>query len=276
MLKTPDRPRTEAAASPSSRLDVPTKPATNVEAGLSYRVAGVADLLDAPVAEDGDPVAHRQRLLLVVRDEDEGDADLPLDLLELQLHRAAQLEVQRAEGFVEEQHLRPVDEGPGQRHPLALPAGELGGTALSVVGELDGLQRRQGALAALAAGHLLDPQAVLDVGQHVHVREQRVVLEDGVDVARERRPTGDVLAVEADLPAGRLLEAGDHPQHGRLARAGGSEHREELAVLDGQVDAVDGPHASRRTWSGRSARLRVGASGLLDGDGSPETSLPAR
>ena len=39
-----------------------------------------------------------------------------------------------------------------------------------------------------AAGHLLHPQAVLHVGEHVHVREQRVVLEDGVDVAGERRP----------------------------------------------------------------------------------------
>ena len=53
-----------------------------------------------------------------------------------------------------------------------------------------------------------------------HVREQRVVLEDRVDVALERRQPGDVVAVEQDAARGRQLEAGDHPQHGRLARAG--------------------------------------------------------
>ena len=71
-----------------------------------------------------------------------------------------------------------------------------------------------------AARDLLDPQAVLHVAEHVHVREQRVVLEDGVDVAVERRPAGDVLAAEEDPARGRLLEARDHPQHRGLARAG--------------------------------------------------------
>ena len=38
---------------------------------------------------------------------------------------------------------------------------------------------------------------------------------------------------------GRDLEAGDHPQRRRLARPGRAEHREELAVADLEVDAVD-------------------------------------
>ena len=90
-----------------------------------------------------------------------------------------------------------------------------------------------------AAGHLLHPQAVLDVAEHVHVREQGVVLEDGVDVAGERRPAGDVVAAEEHPAGGRLLEAGDHPQHRGLAGAGRAEHREELAVADLQVETGD-------------------------------------
>jgi hypothetical protein len=58
------------------------------------------------VAEDGQAVAHRERLLLVVRDVDEGQPDLLLDLLELDLHRLAQLQVERAERLVEQQDLR--------------------------------------------------------------------------------------------------------------------------------------------------------------------------
>ena len=56
----------------------------------------------------------------------------------------------------------------------------------------------------------------------------------------ERRLVGDVDAVEQDPALGRQLEAGDHPEGRRLARAGRAEHREELAVADVEVDAVDG------------------------------------
>ena len=61
-------------------------------------------------------------------------------------------------------------------------------------------------------------QAVLDVLGHRHVREQRVVLEHRVHVALVRREAGHVRAVQQDRARGRALEAGDHPQAGRLAR----------------------------------------------------------
>ena len=76
-----------------------------------------------------------------MRDVHERDADLGLDPLELQLHLPAQLEVERAERLVEQQHLRPVDDRPGQRDPLLLAAGELRGLAPGEVAELDQLER---------------------------------------------------------------------------------------------------------------------------------------
>ena len=121
-------------------------------------------------------------------DEDERDADLALDRLELDLHLLAQLEVEGAERLVEQQHLGPVDQRAGQRDALALPAGQLRRAARRRT-------RRAGRrpappparLAALGLADPLDPQAVLDVLRTRHVREQRVVLEDRVDVAVERR-----------------------------------------------------------------------------------------
>ena len=86
-----------------------------------------------PRVEDGQAVAHRQRLLLVVGDVDEGDADLALDALELDLHLLAQLEVERAERLVEQQHLRAVDDRARERDALALPARELRGLARAEV-----------------------------------------------------------------------------------------------------------------------------------------------
>jgi hypothetical protein len=60
---------------------------------------------------------------LIVGDVDEGDPDLALDVLELQLHLLPELQIQRPERLIEEQHRRPVDEGARQCHPLPLPAG---------------------------------------------------------------------------------------------------------------------------------------------------------
>ena len=98
---------------------------------------------------------------------------------------------------------------------------------------------------ALGLGDLADDQPVADVVADRHVREERVVLEDRVDVTVERRDGRDVGAVEQDPALGRQLEAGDHPEGRRLARARRPEHREELAVADVEVDAVDGDDRER-------------------------------
>ena len=60
------------------------------------------------------------------------------------------------------------------------------------------------------------------------------------------------LAVEQDLARGRRLEAGEHHQRRRLARAGGSEQRQELAALDVEIEIVDDARRRRR----RSCRCR--------------------
>ena len=112
------------------RLETPMKPATKVVVRPLVDLDGRADLLDPAVVHHRDPVAHRQRLLLVVGDVDEGDADLALDPLQLELQALAQLQVEGAERLVEEQHLRQVDQRPGERDPLLLAAGELRGAAV--------------------------------------------------------------------------------------------------------------------------------------------------
>ena len=127
-------------------------------------VFGVADLLDVPVRHHREAVAHHERLLLVVRDVDERDADLALDAHQLELHLLAELEVERAERLVEQQHRGFVDERPRQRDALLLAAGELAGPALVVALEL---RRGRGSGATRSRisrfGDLLAPQAERDV-----------------------------------------------------------------------------------------------------------------
>ena len=103
-------------------------------------LGGRAELLDPAGVEDRQAVAHRERLLLVVGHVDERDADLLLDRLELDLHLLAQLQVERAQRLVEQQHARPVDERPSQRDALALAAGQLARLALVIAFQPDHAQ----------------------------------------------------------------------------------------------------------------------------------------
>ena len=101
---------------------------------------------------DGDAVGHRHRLFLVVGHVDERDADLLLDALQLDLHLLAQLEVEGAEGLVEEEHGGLVDERTGERHALRLAARDLAGLALLEALQLDQREHLGDALADLILG----------------------------------------------------------------------------------------------------------------------------
>ena len=78
------------------------------------------------------------------------------------------------------------------------PPDSCAGLALVVALEADHPERLGDARGALGLGDLADHQPVRHVVADGHVREQRVVLEDRVDVALERRHGRDVLAVEQD------------------------------------------------------------------------------
>ena len=85
------------------------------------------------------------------------------------------------------------------------------------------------------------------------------VLEDGADLAAQPRhlPAGepvDLLAGDVDPAAGRSRLAQHQPQERRLARAGGADEEDELALLD-----VDG-----HVVEGRSALTGVGLVDLLE------------
>ena len=209
-----------------------------------------ADLLDATVVEHRDTSAHRQRLTLVVGDEHERDADVVLDRLQLDLHLLAELEVERAERLVEQQHLGRLTSARASATRWRWPPESWFGRRLPNSAEANRLEHLAGAPASLGLPTPFTLRPYSTFSLHGHVREQRVVLEDGVDVAVVRRDVGDVLAAEQDRAGRRLLEAGDHAQHRRLAGAGRPEQREELAVVDRQ-STCRRPRRRRRTSCGR-------------------------
>ena len=87
---------------------------------------GRAELDDPPGAHHGDHVGEGQGLHAVVRDVDGGDLELLQEGAQLLARLLPQLGVEVAERLVEEDDARLGHQRPGQRHPLLLPAGELG------------------------------------------------------------------------------------------------------------------------------------------------------
>ena len=187
--------------------------------GRVVDVLGRAELLHAALVEDRDAVREGERLALVVRDVDERRARLAVHAPQLDLHLQADLEVERRQRLVQQQHLRPVDERPRQRDALHLAARELVRAAALVAVQAHQPQRLGHARRGLALRHPGDAQPEADVALHVEVREQRRALEDHVDRALVRRLARDVAPADHDAPRGRPHEAGDGPQQRRLAAA---------------------------------------------------------
>src|SRR4029079_15780888 len=104
------------------------------------------------------------------------------------------------------------------------------------------LERLADALADFPLRSFRAAEPESDVVVDVEMREEGVVLEDGVDVAAMGKRIGDVGAVKEDLAGGRLFEAGDHPEGSRLPAAGRPEERKEFAAGDLQVDAIHCGH----------------------------------
>ena len=133
---------------------------------------------DHRAVHDDDAVGDGERLLLVVGDVGDGQAELLLQLADLVADAAAELGVEVRERLVEEQHLRLEDQGARDRDALLLAAGELGGEAGLEAGQADERQAVGGAGRGLAPVEAGEAQAVGDVLDHRHVREERVGLED--------------------------------------------------------------------------------------------------
>ena len=201
---------------------------------------GRADLLDLAFVHHRDAVGHTQGLLLVVGDKNKGDAEAFLQVFQLGAHLRAQLGIEGGERFVEQKNLRFANNGPRQSDALALSAGQL--RRLAVLHALQGghAHRPLGLLANGLGRHFFHPQTEGDILAHREVGKKSIALEDLIDVPLVRRVRGDVLAGNEDLPAGRLLEAADQAEAGRLAAAGRTEKSHEFAFGDVEADAVEG------------------------------------
>ncbi len=206
---------------------------------IAVEVLRRIDLLQDPVLEHGDAMAHRHRLDLVVGDVDGGDVEVLLQLHDLCAGLDAQLGVQVGQRLVHEEDLRLADDRAAHRHTLALATGEVLRLAVEELGEVEDLGGALDPLGDLGLGTLLDRQRKAHVLPHGHVWVQGVVLEDHRDVAVTRLFAGDVASTDGDDAGVGRFQTGQGTQGGGLTATGRSDEDEELAVGDLQVQVLD-------------------------------------
>ena len=168
-------------------------------------------------------------------DVDDGHSQLPLNAPHLVLHLLAQATVQGPQGFVHQHQGRLEHQRPGDGHPLLLAAGKLAGAPAVEALEADQFQRGADPFPDLARFHSPHFQGEGKVLSDGHVGEEGVVLEDHADIAFARGEIVDGAPADADGARGGCLKARQHHQAGGLAGAGGTQQRQELALVNRQV-----------------------------------------
>ena len=145
------------------------------------------DLHEPAAAHDGDAIAERQRLVLVVRDQQRRDALVALQRADLVAQRDARPGVERGQRLVEQERARLEHQRARQRHALLLAAGELARQPVRQRRQSHALQHRARAPAPLRLVDAAHAQRIRDVLPHAHRREQRVALEHDTARALARR-----------------------------------------------------------------------------------------
>ena len=106
---------------------MPMNPATYSVAGSSNTCSGVPNCSNRPARMIATRSARASASALVVGDEHRTEAQPLVQLVELRPHLVAQAGVQVAQRLVEQHHVGPGDQAPGQGHPLLLATAQLAG-----------------------------------------------------------------------------------------------------------------------------------------------------
>ena len=158
--------------------------------------------------------------------------------------------VERGEGLVEEEHRRRADEPAGDRGPLAHADRELRRPAPFEAADTGELAQRRGPRVPLGPRDAAHAQRQRDVRLDVHPRQEVGFLEHDGEliergaVRRGRRPTpGGSSTVTA--PSDGAVSPAMIRSSVVLPQPGRTDERDDLVVLDREVDRFEREHRAR-------------------------------
>ena len=144
--------------------------------------------------------------------------------------------------LVKQQHVGVHGQRAHNRNALLLPAGQHVGVGVGLVGQTDALQQLHGFLVGLGLLHQAQTHGgQRDVLLHRQVGEQVEMLEHHAHLLAHmvNVVVGDFLAVEDDMAAVRLLQTVQAAQKRGFSAARGADQHNAVALVDGQVHALE-------------------------------------
>ena len=192
-----------------------------------------ADLHGSSSRHHDDLVGEGERLDLVVRDVDQRELELMVDLLELAPQLPLQVRVDHRQRLVEQHRAHVLaHEASAERDLLLLVGAQARRALVELARQLQHLGDDADAGADALGRDAAVAQGERQVLGHRHGVVDHRELEHLRDVALLRRGVRHVGAVEAHRAVRGRDEARDDVQHGRLAAARGAEQRIGAAVLE--------------------------------------------
>src|SRR5215469_11596819 len=197
---------------------------------------------DLAVAEEDDAVGEGGAAR-VVRDHDDGLAELGHRPAHEREQLPGRRRVEVARRLVREDEIRPGDERPGAGHPLLLAPGQLCGPVREAIAEVQLVDEEiEPPRVGFPAGEIGRQRDVLAGGEHRHEIERLEYEADPVPPqpreARVVQPADGLLA-DVDLAGGHGVQAGQAVHQRRLARAGWSHDRGEASPLELDAHPVE-------------------------------------
>src|SRR5689334_1167360 len=205
---------------------------------------GGADLAEPTFVEDGDALAHRHGLGLIVCHVDHGGTEGPVLREQLSTQFYPQLRVEPGQRLIHEKGLRTAHDGAAEGRALPLSLRQLRGQTVEHGAESETLRRFADATRDVRVGGTAHFERKRNVVADAEVGVQRGGLKHHRHVASGGRVVRDHPLADHDIATGRLLQPGDAPEHGGLPGARRAEQDEELAVSHVEIQVVQRLHAA--------------------------------
>ena len=212
-----------------------------------HQLGGCAAVEHAPCVHQRDPVAALG-LVHEVSGDEQRHAVLTRELEHQLPELIACDRIHARGGLVQDEHVRPVHHGDGQRQALAHAKGQLLGQFVGDIGQPEARHHLGDAGFALRGGHLEDACVQVEVLAHGQLAIQREGLRHVAHAAPHRQVVRvDRLSEQLGMALAGRQQASEH-LHGRgLATAVGAQEAEDLATVDAQIDPVNRREVAKAT-----------------------------